>query len=254
MMWLMRLASLSVVLLLGCTRGLDPCPRGASLIGDRCVVDDERRASDAGAGGVLGSDAESEASTIDAETELDGSDVDAEPAPSPEAGTDLDAEGDAEPEPGPEDGDANSGNPEFDAGDASTTYCAPDDVRRWYDFHLSARMTTEIGSCARVTPGCSAGGCPMISCLLERLSMNGCEDCVADEAACVAAACAEQCGASTDNEACRACACSHDCVVAFEACHGAPLDVCSDCDETTCITKSFVPLAEIMTVVSLLLR
>lgn len=260
---------LSLAVGTACTNDLDPCPEGASLAGDRCAIQGAAMPQDAGkpsgsmdaapeGGGeddaaLDGGDAsemETDAATPEQDADLDAAELDAD-------GNELDAQADATPAPLPDAAsdsatDAAS-DAAVDAGDGAANLCEAEDVARWYDFHLSSVLVTSIGSCWRTEPGCSSDSCPMLACLQQNLGIRGCETCIAEEAACVAAACAERCGASTDNESCRACACSNGCVLAFEACTGATLDVCADCDETTCANMSRLPPELIMAVLQLLL-
>lgn len=233
-----------------CTRLVDPCRKGSrwSDSTQACIPLHPADAGDASTG-------PDEREVDSGEGPMDASTQDAQP---PDAADDagLDATADSGDE------DATVDASEHDAGDAGEAdadaetplACSPEDEAAWRAFHLSGNVVQSIGECfARDPVGCAKGLCPLDDCLREKAQVVACDTCVATEIQCVMTHCKGACGASDTDDSCRACACAHGCVAAFDACALEPLNVCSDCNETTCVNASVLPPELIMVVVSPLL-
>ena len=180
---------------------------------------------------------------------------------SPDDATTPDADLDATLDASDQDATIDADTP--DASDASTApdadadaplACTLEDQATWRAFHLSGEVVPAVGECLAANAiSCSKGMCPLDDCLREKAHVSTCEDCVSAEIQCLFAHCKADCGANDTDDTCRACACRNNCIAAFDSCAGEPLDVCADCNETTCANVSFLSPELIMVVVSPLL-
>lgn len=240
------LAALSAA---ACIREVDPCPEGTryskSLLGctDGAV---EGRPSESGneTGGMLDA---GDNPAIDAGIVPDGSyDAGMESSSGDDAAVDS---GERDAGDGGDHDDAGDAG-ERDAGDAETPVaCSLDDEAAWREFHLSGKVVQAVGECIALYPlACAKKMCPLDDCLREKAGVTSCHECVTTEVQCLLDQCASACGANDTDDACRACACAKGCVEQFDGCAQEPLDVCSDCDGTTCANASLSP-ALIMVIV-----
>ncbi|MFT3928224.1 MAG: hypothetical protein QM778_37190 [Myxococcales bacterium] len=242
----------ALLALAGCVEVGNPCPEGWRLnyhkqICVRLPTPDAGAPADVGQSPIVdsGMDAAPPAPGIgDAEVTLDGAMLD--------ASMDSSTEKDASP-------DASDGS--IDASDGSTDAardsggiepplsCSPEDEGNWRAFHLSGQLIQSIGACFAGNPSCAKGPCPLDDCLRDKAEVSACNECVTAEVECMVAKCTRDCGANDTNDTCRACACAKGCVAAFDNCAPERLDVCADCDETTCGNLSVLAPELIMVVI-----
>lgn len=269
----MRIFMLAVAMsgVLACAREYDPCPAGSmkSPANDRCVAIDQAM-PDAGVLAVdagprrapnLLADASMPHQSIDAalDASLDVGDAmtvgdsaaknrDGKVPDVPDASA-ADGSAQAADASNLPDATASAGDAASDAGAAPV--CSTEDLTAWRAFHLSDQLTSAIAACFAADPSCLTGSCPLDTCLREKAQVKGCESCVEGETECMATHCLGPCGSSGSDDACRACACAKGCTGIFDGCAGAALDVCADCDGSTCSLMSVLPPEQIIVIVNL---
>lgn len=272
---MMRILTLAFALvgLLACAREYDPCPAGSmkSPANDRCVAIGQAM-SDAG---VLSADAAPHPAPnplVDASMPYESIDAALDAAlgagdamtAGDSAGPTQDGKVPVAPDASAADGSARTGDASnlpdaaASAGDAASDAgaapaCSTEDLAAWRAFHLSDQLTSAIAACFAADPSCLTGSCPLDTCLREKAQVNECDSCVQGETECMATHCLGPCGSSGSDDACRACACAKGCTAIFDSCAGEALDVCADCDGTTCSLMSVLPPEQIMAIVDLVL-
>lgn len=215
-----------LALLAGCAVD-NPCPRGTTRSGTRCLSTEQDDAavelSDASieADDDAEDDAQSPASDLDSGPPgEDVGDVEGGQDELPDADS-IDLEGDAEPAP-----------------DALVPSECPDDMRAaWRRFQLSEDLVPAILACYDTEPLCSTGTCDLTGCVTNSAQVHGCDRCVTAEIECAAEHCAVPCSIVTNDAACRACACANGCLDGPAGCGLAGLDACADCSGAGCSAR-----------------
>lgn len=246
----------SFLLTSACAHVVDACPNGLVPDGDHCV--DEENVE---RGGLAGADGAIEpffdASAGEGERVLDATHTDDSlgtnpgvPPDLPDSGTRLDGTLDApccvDAEQSFDAFPQSSGVAETgvtpdtgwppDSGEddaASAGPCNDVDLSRWRAFQTSGRIAQTMATCA-TDPSCAVGVCDLMACVRRTAGLTACSTCVAEETHCALSACPSVCTSSDSSDACRACACAQGCIGATSACGMGSIDICADCNGSTC--------------------
>jgi hypothetical protein len=119
--------------------------------------------------------------------------------------------------------------------------CSEADLANWRTFQASGRLIQTIAAGYASDPRCATGACDLAACLRRAARVTGCIACVAEETRCALTACATSCGSADTGDSCRACGCRQGCIGATTACGMGSMNVCRDCNGTTCGNMSLDP-------------